>query len=47
MLRFIAATFDRLIESLKEVKEPSYLVKDDILHPLKGEIPLFLFGFIY
>ncbi len=34
-------------EQLKEVKEPSYLVKDDILHPLQGEIPLFLFGFIY
>ena len=32
---------------LKEVKESSYLVKDDILHPLKGEIPLFLFGFLY
>jgi hypothetical protein len=32
---------------LKELKEPSYLVKDDILHALKGEIPLFLFGFIY
>jgi predicted AAA+ superfamily ATPase len=34
-------------EQLKEVKEPSYLVKDDILHPLKKEIPLFLFGFLY
>jgi predicted AAA+ superfamily ATPase len=32
---------------LKETKEPSYLVKDDILHSLKGEIPLFLFGFLY
>ncbi len=32
---------------LKEVTEPSYLVKDDILQPLKGEIPLFLFGFLY
>lgn len=32
---------------LKEVDGPSYLVKDEILHPLKGEIPLFLFGFLY
>jgi len=32
---------------LKEIKEPAYLVKDGILHPLKGEIPLFLFGFLY
>lgn len=32
---------------LKDVKEPSYLVKDDILQPLQGEIPLFLFGFLY
>lgn len=32
---------------LKDVKQSSYLVKDDILHPLKGEIPLFLFGFLY
>lgn len=32
---------------LKGLKEPSYLVKDGILHPLKGEIPLFLFGFLY
>jgi predicted AAA+ superfamily ATPase len=32
---------------LKALKEPSYLVKDDILHALKGEIPLFLFGFLY
>ena len=31
---------------LKEVKKPSYLVKDDILTPLKGEIPLFMSGFI-
>ncbi len=31
---------------LKEVKKPSYLVKDDILTPLKGEIPLFMTGFI-
>lgn len=32
---------------LKQVKEPSYLVKDDILTPLKGEIPLFMTGFCY
>lgn len=31
----------------KGVNETSYLVKDDILLPLKGEIPLFLFGFLY
>ena len=34
-------------DQLKEFKEPSYLVKDDILHAAKGEIPLFLFGFLY
>ena len=34
-------------DQLREVKELSYLVKDDILHSLKGEIPLFLFGFLY
>lgn len=34
-------------EQLKGLKEPSYLVKDDIIHSLKGEIPLFLFGFLY
>lgn len=34
-------------EQLKGVSEPAYLVKDDIFHPLKGEIPLFLFGFLY
>ncbi|MBA3722917.1 MAG: ATP-binding protein [Parachlamydiaceae bacterium] len=34
-------------DQLKTIKEPSYLVKDDIIHPLKGEIPLFLFGFLY
>lgn len=34
-------------EQLKEIKEPSYLVKDGIFHPLKGEIPLLLFGFLY
>lgn len=32
---------------LKGLKVPSYLVKDDIPYPLKGEIPLFLFGFLY
>jgi len=34
-------------DQLKELKEPSYLVKDDILLPLKNEIPLFLLGFLY
>jgi predicted AAA+ superfamily ATPase len=34
-------------EQLKEVTEPAYLVKDGILQPLKGEVPLFLFGFLY
>ena len=34
-------------DQLKDLKEPSYLVKDDILLPLKGEVPLFLFGFLY
>ncbi|MBS0630128.1 MAG: hypothetical protein JSS30_07910 [Verrucomicrobia bacterium] len=34
-------------EQFKEVKEGSYLVKDGIFHPLQGEIPLFLFGFLY
>lgn len=34
-------------EQRKGLNKPSYLVKDGILHPLKGEIPLFLFGFIY
>jgi hypothetical protein len=34
-------------KQLQGLKEPSYLVKDDILHPLQGEIPLFLFGFLY
>jgi len=33
-------------KQLKESKKPSYLVKDDILTPLKGEIPLFMSGFI-
>lgn len=32
---------------IKGLQEPAYLVKDEILHPLKGEIPLFLFGFLY
>lgn len=31
---------------LKEAKKPSYLVKDNILTPLKGEIPLFMSGFV-
>lgn len=34
-------------DQLKNVKLPSYLVKDGILHSVKGEIPLFLFGFLY
>lgn len=34
-------------EQIKDAREPAYLVKDEILHPLKGEIPLFLFGFLY
>lgn len=34
-------------EQLKDLKVPSFIVKDDILQPLKGEIPLFLFGFLY
>lgn len=32
---------------IKGIKKPSYLVKDDILHSIKGEIPLFLCGFFY
>lgn len=32
---------------LKEVKIPSYVVKDDILSPQKGEIPLYYLGFLY
>jgi predicted AAA+ superfamily ATPase len=34
-------------DQLKGIQEPSYLVKDDIIHAVKGEIPLFLFGFLY
>lgn len=34
-------------DQLNHLDEPSYVIKDDILDPLKGEIPLFLFGFIY
>lgn len=34
-------------DQLKTVKETAFLVKDGILHPMKGEIPLFLFGFLY
>ncbi len=34
-------------EQLRDVSEPVYLVKDEILQPLKDEIPLFLFGFLY
>lgn len=32
---------------LKNVTELSFLVKDNLMNPLKGEIPLFLFGFLY
>jgi predicted AAA+ superfamily ATPase len=32
---------------LKNAKLPAYLVKDDILRPLKDEIPLFQCGFLY
>jgi predicted AAA+ superfamily ATPase len=34
-------------KQLKEVKETAFIVKDDILTPLKEEIPLFYFGFLY
>lgn len=34
-------------QQLKDLPEPSFLVKDDILYSLKGEIPLLLFGFLY
>lgn len=32
---------------IKGAHQPAYLVKDDILHPLKNEIPLFQCGFLY
>lgn len=32
---------------IRNASLPSYLVKDDILHPLEREIPLFYFGFLY
>lgn len=32
---------------LKGAQLPAYLVKDNILHPLKNEIPLFQCGFLY
>ncbi len=32
---------------IKQAKKPAYLVKDDVLHSLKNEIPLFHFGFLY
>jgi uncharacterized protein len=34
-------------KQIKEAPLPAYLVKDDILQPLKGEIPLLLSGFLY
>lgn len=35
------------LKRLLEVAGPAYLVKDDILHPLRGEIPVCLLGFLY
>lgn len=34
-------------QQIKNLSEPAYLVKDDILWPIKGELPLFYFGFLY
>jgi len=34
-------------KQLKGMSDPSYVVKDDILTPFQGEIPLFYFGFLY
>lgn len=34
-------------KQVKDATLPAYLVKDDILYPLKREIPLFLLGFLY
>jgi predicted AAA+ superfamily ATPase len=34
-------------KQIKEASLPAYLVKDEIIQPLKGEVPLFLFGFLY
>lgn len=34
-------------QQLQGLKDRAYLVKDNILQPLKGEIPLFLVGFLY
>ena len=34
-------------KQLKSVSLPSFVVKDNILTPLSGEIPLFYFGFLY
>ena len=34
-------------KQLKGATLPAYLVKDDILHPLKNEILLFMCGFLY
>ncbi len=34
-------------KQIQKAKKPAYLVKDDILQPLKNEIPLFHFGFLY
>ncbi len=34
-------------KQLKGVSNPSYVVKDEILTPFQGEIPLFYFGFLY
>ncbi|HVW99927.1 MAG TPA: hypothetical protein VHA52_05785, partial [Candidatus Babeliaceae bacterium] len=37
---------NKTARQIKNAKKPAYLVKDDILTPLKGEIPLFMAGFI-
>lgn len=34
-------------KQIQKAKKPAYLVKDDILHHFKNEIPLFHFGFLY
>ena len=34
-------------KQIKQVSQTAYLVKDDILYSGKGEIPLYLFGFLY
>ena len=34
-------------KQIQKSTEPAFLVKDQILHPLKGELPFFLLGFVY